>query len=51
MDRELSNNRVGSRRRSRPMSRVQEIAVLTAIFAVGVAVQAAYLFNAGAMLP
>lgn len=50
MDRELSTHRAGSRRRSRPMSRVQEIVVLTVIFAVGAAFQAAYLLNAGALL-
>ena len=51
MVRESSGHRVRAGRRSRPMSRVREIVVLTVIFAGGAAVQAAYLLNAGAMLP
>lgn len=51
MDQERTSHRVRSRLRPRPMSRVQEIVVLTVIFAAGAAFQAAYLLNAGAILP
>jgi len=40
-----------SGRRRRPMTRRQEFAVLAVAFAVGVALQLAYVFNAAAVMP
>jgi hypothetical protein len=38
-------------RRQRPMSRVQEFALLAIAFAIGAGLQVAYLFNGTPMLP
>jgi len=51
MKRERSGHQARERRYARPMRRWQEIVLLSVLFAVGAAFQAAYLLNAGAVLP
>ena len=42
---EASKGKQGSRRRSRPLTRVQEVALLSAAFGFGAVLQLAYLLH------
>jgi len=45
MEQKTMSLRNGERRRLRPMSRTRELVVLTVLFAIGAALQAAYLLS------